>query len=839
MSKKPALRVALGAKGVSVWSAEIFGGTEPTRVRDFLSRAFGVEEVKGVELRPAASFGSISYGSVGNPAQVWRKLSRALSPSETSPGLGAGEPLRRVDAGLLYLDAPGTTPIRVTRIGAVLSTWRLRAQGDGTLRVWHPALRNRRDVVFRLEEELAAILGVEDFRVNALTARVSIRFDHAATNAERVALELEKAWPRLLDGLDGPPSRKRLVASAGLLGLAYTGQYLVPVVRPVAVAAVAIYGFPNVVNAGKQLRHGQVGLPALYSTGLAFMLFTGLPFTASVMAGFMQLWPHLARGKLVRSQRRLFALQRRRPTWARVSKDDGIEIEVNTDELRRGDRITVRRGETISVDGIVEEGSAAVVDQAPFGGNQAEDRAAGDAVFAGTFVRDGSLIIRVERVGAETSASTIDSLLPHGNFVGLPSSLEAERIANRNVKPILALSALNLVLTRVLQPSQAVVRPDYATAPRLSAQLSALQGVAHGWEKGALFRNPGALDRLAQADAYVIDDSAGLERRSLEVAKVESVQGFDEELLVGYVLAAHRASRNEQSRALAAFAGTGIGARVKAESLARHAGVTRYRDALGGAIEVATPGYLAAAKIKVPQRFRSALAAPTRAAKRDQGAPQASDRSQLRPLAVLRDQEVIGVVSFARTGEVIGKQFVAALAAQNPRARIVYLSRDPQAEALAGELGIASAHAGLRQTEKLALIRNLGRSTLWIGDGSDPEAREPIAASSVSVSIAPLSRVQDDAADVLLPHRGLSALPELLEISRAHAQRLERDYRMVYAANVAGAVGAFLASFTPLQTGLLSNVGTGLIYARHAWVLERLASAAEDRAALLKHSASP
>jgi manganese/zinc-transporting P-type ATPase C len=836
MTKPSALRIALGADSVSIWSSEIFGAAEPSKLRDFLSRAFAVQEVDGVELRRATAFGRVRYGAVAHPARIWKQLSRALtSPEGAASASGLPDTAaRRIDAGLVYLDGPGSRPVRVSRIGNVLSTWRVRHQGDGTLRLSHPVLRQRRDVVFRLEEELAALLGVEDFQVSALTAGVSIRFDARTTTAERLARELEKAWPRLLEGLDGPPSKTRLVAAVGLMGLAFTGQYLAPVVRPIAVAGVTLYSLPNVVNAGKQLSHGQVGISALYSAGLLFMLVTGMPFTASVMATLMQAWPHLARRKLVQSQRRLFAGQRRRPAWARQLAA-GVEVEVHVDELRKGDRIVVRRGEIIPVDGVVENGSATVIDDAPFAADQIEDRSPGDSVAAGALLQAGNLTIRVERAGAQTSASYLDSLLPHTAFVGLPSSYEAERIANRNAKPVLALSALNLLLTRTLPPSQALLRPDYATAPRLSAQLSALQGVAEGLQRGIWFRNPAALDRLANADVVVIDDTAELDRQGVEVAAVQTVDGVSTDVVLGYTLAAQGTSRSEQSRALSAFASKRNSAQPRLEAIRRDAGVTRYRDSLGSEIDIVSSSYVATSQLDVPERLQSTLARRTEArAQRVESAP-ANDPPALRSLWVLRDGAIIGVVAFARTGEFVARQSLAALRAQNKRARIVYVSSGGQAEAqgLAQRLGLDFSQGGLSAAAKADLIRGWGRAALWLGDGSDPNASKPIAASAVSVSLAPLSHAREDAADILLPHTGLSGLAEAIELGRAHAQRLKKDYRAVYLANLLGATGAFVPGLTPLQVGLLSNVGTGFIYARHARRLDELVSAAEQKRARL------
>jgi cation transport ATPase len=759
-------------------------------------------------------------------------LSRALGSGGNDEELGgAGLARSRVDASRVYLDAPGA--IRVTRVGATLSTWRIRHHDQDSLLLWHPALRNRRDLVLRLEEELASIFGLRNFRTSALSARVSIRFDAGTTTAERVMLELEKAWPRFYQGLDGPPSRTRLFAAGGLAALSFTGQYLVPAVRPFAVAGVAVYAFPNVVNAAKDLRHGKIGLPALYSTGLAFMLISGMPFTASVMASVMQLFPELTRRKVTLSQRRLFAAHRRRPTWARLWQGDGAEVEVESEQLQPGDRIIVRAGEVASVDGVVDEGFASIIDSARLGDGTLEDRSTGDLVHAGAFVREGSLTLRVERSGAETAANYVDSLLPHGTLSGLPSQLEAERIAHRNAKPALAVAATSLLLNPLLlQPAQAVVRPDYATALRLSAQLSTQRGIAEAWQRGILLRRPGALDRLATADTYVIDDSTGINRPTLQVEHVEALEGVLPDLVVRYALGGLLDPHLEQSRAMATFV-NGRYVSPQAGSLERLAGVKRYRDVLGSKIEISGWSYIAASKLPVPEKYRSLL----KAGGNDNGAAIQVHAAGAAPPAlwVVRDGVLIGIVSFARTGEPSAKGVLAALREHDKRARIVYLSTSNPSETgrFAEPLRLDHAYGGLSTHGKLAIIRELGPNTLWIGDGSELDSHGPIAASAVSASLAPLSSVQRDAADILLLRRGFGGITDAVDLGRAHARRLSYDRRLIHTTNLLGAAGAFVANLTGLQTGLLSEFGAGLIYSRHAWKLERLVSSVEARRAQL------
>jgi cation-transporting P-type ATPase C len=830
MVKSSPLRVALGEGTISIWSDEIFGGPETSRVRAFLVRAFGMGEVEDIELERASSFGRVRYSPVPDLASFWQRLSRALRTGATE-ARAAGE--RRdepgaIDAGAVDLDAvgkagAGTHAIRIHRIGRVLSTWRLLHESDTALRLTHPLLRNRRDVAFRVEEEIRALLGVREVRANHLTGRVAIRFERPGTNAERVAVALEKAWPRLLEGLEGPPSRTRLFVSAGLVGLAYTGQFVVPALQPVAVASVALYSSPNLVAAARGLARGEIGLPVLYSTSLTYMLMTGMPFASAVMAVFTQAWPQLTYRKLVTMQRRLFSRQRRRPLAA-VAVRDGGEYEVAADNLVKGDVIVVQKGETVPADGVVEDGAASIAPPA-FDRTELDDRAPGDAIAAGTVVVDGRLRIRVERPWAQSPAHFVNSLLPHSKIAGLPASTEAERVAARNVKPALAASALALALTGTVAPAQAVIRPDYATAPRLSAQLTALGSIAKGFRRGILFRNPAALDRLASITTYAIDASAGLERRLLQVVKVEAVRDVSPDAVVGYALAAHWQTRGERSGALDAFAIKRGAAVMSIPRLAYRSGVTRFQDATGKTIEIAGPGYLAASKLQVPERFHTVLARRNAEQRLRPESGRAEEARMLRPIWVIRDGAVIGTVSFARTGGVVGKEVVAALALLHPQARVVYVApaADGPAHAFARSLGIEFSS----ETPGIELGGSVQRENrvLWIGDGSAPGARDAMAGTAVSLSVAPLPRIRDDVADILAPARGHESVRDVVVIGRSHAAAIADDYRTVYTLNLLGAAGALFGGLTSLPVGLISNFGTGIAYARHALALNRLPAA--------------
>lgn len=819
MSRRGPLKIAVGPEGVSIWSHSLFGPGGPQR--EFLARAFAVPEVTSVELRHSTGFGKIGYAAARDPAPIWRRLSQALR-SAPAPDDG---PVRRAADGL-FLDASGDAearwPLRVLRVGDTLSTWRVRAAGEGLARFGHPVLRQRRDIAFRLEEVLASLPGIGRFHVSPLTAGGSVRFDPGVQTPARLARELEAAWPDLLHGLEGPPSRRRLHASIGLLALAGAGQFAVPPLRLVAVAGVVALSLPNVVTAARQLRQGRVGLPALYSTGLMFLLLSRMPFSGTLIAFLMQLWPFLTRALLVHRQRQLFAPRRQLPLWARVPNPDGLNLEVHVEDLAPGDVVIVRRGEFVPVDGVVDGGVAAVVDQLAGRPGEVDDLGPGDTVNAGAFLRDGELFVRVRRTGAQRAAAHVARALPHDLLSGLPATQEGERIANRNARPALALALFNLARTQVLRPSQAIIRPDYVTGPRISAQLAALEGVASGIAAGILLRRPAAIAALEAPGAVVFDETAGLDRRAVSVAGITALGASEREILAA-ALVSLDGSRSERAEAVRAAYGA-HGRVTRPERVRRRAGAHIFRDDLGQDFAVATGALLARLRLALPEPLAAAAAGVVQ-------------DPQLKPLFVMRDQVPVGVITFRRGGAPVGRAVLAALRRRLPGVAFFHLAAADfhAAGALARETGIEHVGSGLDARGKAAFIATLRHPVVWVGNGAAPETGAARAASSASVSVAGLAAVPDDEADILVLG-GLAGLPALPDVAEAHARRLARDYRTVYAANLLGVAGAFAAGFGGLEAGLLSNLGTGLILSRHARRLGALARAAERRQADLRAS---
>jgi cation transport ATPase len=806
--------VRLVGNRLAVRDPRIFGDGSDTNARRFLERAFSLPEVRKAVIWRERGLIDLVVDPLADPSRVWKRLGALLRQPLTGKIAGLG----RADRIPLQSPAAGL-PVRVNRAGQGLTTFQVRAVSSGWLRIGHPLLR-RRDVRGRLTTLLRSTYGVEEVRVAGLFASVLVVYDGRLIEPDQLLRVLDDSWSFLLQGPPVAPTRKKLFIAGALVALSFTGQFLRPALRPWATAAVALYALPNAIRAIRDLRHGQVGVPAMASVSLGFLLWTGMPFASSVMATFAQLWPALANGLAARIEHRLFAEHHRRLTWARCSISTDTEHRVELADLRTGTTVFARKGDIIPVDGNVLEGFAAIEERILTGTRGAVDRTVGDNVFAGALVRDGAIAIRVERVGAATSAAALSRALPYGAVSGLPSSAEAEHVANRNAKPALLLAGLFLLATRTPRLSQVAIRPDYASAPRLSSHLSALRAMVESLEAGALIRSPSALDRILSADVCVIDDGVDFARRRVQVEDVKSGSWTVGAEALALAAAALAEGDDPRGSALRRESERGPSTVPLARAAHRIAGATLFVDESGSLVTVATPDFALRNLRTPPSDVLNLLRAEAGAIGSDPAT---------RALAVARGRDILGVIRFDRSGPLLVADAVSALRKQTPDVQFVHLSSGPQdlAETRTDSIGLDAVFGGLDLSAKVDAMRSISSNAIWIGNGGDLKSASARDAAAVSVSMAGVDALPRDMSDIVLLRGDLASLVVTRRLAEHRLARLKDDYRVVYLANLAALAGGVAAGFGSLRAGLTSNLGSAAVFLSHWRSLNRLAARAE------------
>jgi cation transport ATPase len=809
-------RVRINGNRLVVRDPNLFDGDRDAGARLLLERVFSLPETRTAVVQADRGLITIVLNPVGAPANFWKRFGLLLRQSREVPGLrdirADRLPLRALSSGL---------PVRVTRAGQTLTTFKSRELSAERTRIAHPLLRLR-DVRRRLLDLLSSTHGVREVRAAGLWASVIVAYDPGLIDRERILRVLDDSWALLIQGPPIAPAPRKLVVAGGLLTLSFTAQFFRPALLPWATGAVALYSLPNFFAAMRDMRRGRVGLPAMYTVSLAFLLWTGLPFASSAIATLSQLWPALANALAARSERRLFAEHHRRLTSAWLNDVTGRGTEVDLLDVRPGAIIRVLKGDYVPVDGTIVEGLATIDEHVLTGARGAVDRAVGDRVYAGSLVTGGTIAVKAARVGSATSGAAISRALPKGTLSTLPSSVEAERVANRNAKPALLAAGLLLLATRTLRLSQVAIRPDYATAPRLSTHLSALTAVAESLSGGALVRNPAALDRLFAADVIVFDDGAYFTRRAIRVSDVQSKDRAGAQEAVSLAFAALAHSDDPRAEALRLEAQRLGIPEVLAHDRHRIAGATIFRDEAGSLVSLATPAFA------LHQHIRSRSSSITDLLRAE--AKLSYQDPEARTLVVARGQDIQGIIRFDRRGPRVVAQAMSALRAEIPEVRFIHLSSASQdeAEERASGIDLDAVFGGLAPLAKTDALRSLGSGTIWIGDGTDSSSLTTRSAATVSVSVAGIGALPQDLADIVLLRGDLNSLINVRHAAQGRLNRLRTDYRVVYFANVAAVAGGFTAGFGSLQAGLASNLGTAAVFLSRWQALRGLATRTEQ-----------
>ena len=255
--------------------------------------------------------------------------------------------------------------------------------------------------------------------------------------------------------------------------------------------------------------------------------------------------------------RRLISLA---PRTARVLRD-GLELDVAVADVRVGDMVRVRPGETIAVDGVVTDGASGVDESMITGESLPVSKRAEDLVVGGTLNTTGTLTFRATRVGADTVLAKIIRLVSEAQGSRAPIQRLADVVTGYFVPAVLGLAALTFVVWFAFGPEPAfnlallntvaVLIIACPCALGLATPTSIMVGTGKGAENGILFRNAEALERLGSVKAVVLDKTGTLTEGKPRVTDVVRAAGAPEEDdLLALVAAAERGSEHPLADAI-------------------------------------------------------------------------------------------------------------------------------------------------------------------------------------------------------------------------------------------------------------------------------------------------
>ncbi len=491
------------------------------------------------------------------------------------------------------------------------------------------------------------------------------------------------------------------------------------------------------------------------------------------------------------------------PKTARRIAHDGSEAEVPLEDVMVGDRLRVRPGEKVPVDGAVEEGHSTLDEALVTGESMPLTKDVGDRVIGGTINQTGALVIRAEAVGRDTMLSRIVQMVAEAQRSRAPIQRLADQVAGWFVPAVLAVALLAFAAWSIWGPEPrftyglvaavAVLIIACPCALGLATPMSIMVGVGRGASLGVLIKDAAALERLEKVDTLVVDKTGTLTEGKPALTRIVAGEGYHEAELLRLAAAIERPSEHPLARAVVQAAQerdlaipevqdfdapTGKGTSGTVESHKVALGNDRFMQELGAGI-----GALEASA----EEFRS------------EGAT---------AIFMAVDGKVAGVLAIADPIKASTPEALKAL--KKSGIRIVMMTGDNRttAEAVARRLGIEEVEADVlpdRKSAVVARLREEGAVVAMAGDGvNDAPA---LAAADVGIAMGSGTDVAMESAGVTLLKGDLTGIVTARSLSQKTMANIRQNLFFAFFYNALGvpvAAGVLYPAFGILLSPVIA-----------------------------------
>lgn len=492
------------------------------------------------------------------------------------------------------------------------------------------------------------------------------------------------------------------------------------------------------------------------------------------------------------------------PKRARRLEDDREE-DVPLDEVRVGDRLRVRPGENVPVDGTVVEGSSAVDESMLSGEPNPVAKGPGDRLTGGTVNSTGSLVMRAERVGADTFLASIVRRVAEAQRTRAPIQRLADVVSAYFVPAVVAVALVTFVvwawigpeprLAHALVSAVAVLIIACPCALGLATPMSMMVGMGRGATAGVLIKNAEALEVFEKVDTIVVDKTGTLTEGKPRVVAVVTAAGVSQGELVTLAASLEQASEHPLAAAIVAAA--------KERRASLHQ-VSNFQSATGkGATGVVSGRRVAVGS----EKLLADLSVPVDELGIEAARLRADGQTAV---FVAIDGHAAGVLGIA--DPIKSSTAEALVLLRQIGMHIVMLTGDSRAtaEVVARRLGIEEVEAEVSPSDKAAVIARLkasGRTVAMAGDGiNDAPA---LAVADVGIAMGTGTDVAIESAAITLVQGDLRAIARARKLSRATMRNIRQNLFFAFVYNALGvplAAGALYPFFGILLDPMLASV---------------------------------
>ena len=478
------------------------------------------------------------------------------------------------------------------------------------------------------------------------------------------------------------------------------------------------------------------------------------------------------------------------PTTARRIDRDGVERDVLLEHVQVGDRLRVRPGERVPVDGVVTDGATTVDESMVTGEPIPVEKSANAAVTGGTVNGTGSFVMEARRVGSDTLLAQIVRMVSEAQRSRAPIQRLADTVSAWFVPGVIAVAALAFVvwwqygpeprLAHALVNAVAVLIIACPCALGLATPMSIMVGTGRGAEAGVLIRNAEALELLEQVTTVVVDKTGTLTEGTPKLVTVEPQAGFDAATLLRLAASLEHVSEHPLASAIVAGAG---------QRDVALADVREFQSITGKGVVGVVDGRRVAIGNRTLLESLGIEPGPL---------PARADslrRDGQTVVFVTVDGQAVGLVGVADPIKPSTPDAIQALHREG--IKVVMLTGDNRttAEAVARAVGIDHVEADVLPEQKVAVVKRLqqqGERVAMAGDGvNDAPA---LAAADVGIAMGTGTDVAMESAGVTLVKGDLRGIVRARRLSRATMSNIRQNLFFAFVYNMLG---------VPVAAGLL------------------------------------
>ncbi|MER9433881.1 heavy metal translocating P-type ATPase [Mesorhizobium sp. M0618] len=487
------------------------------------------------------------------------------------------------------------------------------------------------------------------------------------------------------------------------------------------------------------------------------------------------------------------------PKTARLIAADGSENDVPLDAVKAGDRLRIRPGDAVPVDGTVLEGRSSLDESMITGEPLPVEKVEGDALTGGTLNKNGALIMRAEKVGAETTLARIVELVAKAQRSRAPIQGLADRVSFYFVPAVVLVAIVAFIAWAVFGPEPSLIFAIVSAvsvliiacpcALGLATPMSIMTATGRGAHAGVLIKEAAALERFASVDTLIVDKTGTLTEGRPKLTDVVAANGFSEEELLALAAGLEKGSEHPLAEAIVDGAATRGVTVAEASAFEAVTGKGVSGSVSGKTVALGNTEMMADLGVDIASISAKA---------------EALQLEGKTAMFVAVDKKLAGIVAVADPIKATTAEAIKALHESGLRIIMATGDNERTANAIARSLGIDEVRAGLLPEQKAALVEELrakGAGVAMAGDGvNDAPA---LAAADVGIAMGTGADVAVESAGITLVKGDLNGIVRARTLAQATIRNIRQNLFFAFLYNVLG-VPVAAGVLYPLTGTLLS-----------------------------------